>query len=91
MCLAGLPVLNGIAPTVEAVTESLINMTPLKPSPEEVRQTRRSLQNVHHRLRCFSCRKRSDFVGGLRCNSGVSMVACTKPPKKNGVHARGFF
>lgn len=39
MCLAGLPVLNGIAPTVEALTESLINMTPLKPSPEEVRQS----------------------------------------------------
>lgn len=38
MCLSGLPVLNGIAPTVEAITESLINMTPLKPSPEEVRQ-----------------------------------------------------
>ncbi|CAM9558323.1 unnamed protein product, partial [Hapterophycus canaliculatus] len=35
MCLAGLPVLNGIAPSVEAMTESLINMTPLKPSPEE--------------------------------------------------------
>ncbi|CAM9744666.1 unnamed protein product [Ectocarpus fasciculatus] len=33
--LAGLPVLNGIAPTVEAMAESLINMTPLKPSPEE--------------------------------------------------------
>ncbi|CAB1103790.1 unnamed protein product [Ectocarpus sp. CCAP 1310/34] len=35
MFLAGLPVLNGIAPTVEAMAESLINMTPLKPSPEE--------------------------------------------------------
>eukprot|EP00752_Nemacystus_decipiens_P009118 g8142.t1 len=35
MYLAGLPVLSGVAPTVEAVTESLINMTPLKPSPEE--------------------------------------------------------
>lgn len=34
--LAGLPVLNGIAPTVESVAESIINMTPLKPSPEEV-------------------------------------------------------
>ncbi|CAN0518076.1 unnamed protein product, partial [Ectocarpus sp. 12 AP-2014] len=33
--LAGLPVLNGIAPTVEAMAESLINITPLKPSPEE--------------------------------------------------------
>ncbi len=39
MCLAGLPVLKEIAPTVESMTESLINMTPLKPSPEEVRQT----------------------------------------------------
>ncbi|CBN76974.1 expressed unknown protein [Ectocarpus siliculosus] len=36
--LAGLPVLNGIAPTVEAMAESLINMTPLKPSPEEAEQ-----------------------------------------------------
>ncbi len=34
--LAGLPVLKNIAPTVESVTESVINMTPLKPSPEEV-------------------------------------------------------
>lgn len=35
--LAGLPVLSSMAPVVESVTESLINMTPLKPSPEEVR------------------------------------------------------
>ena len=41
MCLAGWPVLSGIAPTVEALTESLINMTPLKPSPEEVRERER--------------------------------------------------
>lgn len=34
--LAGLPVLKALAPTVENVAESLINMTPLKPSPEEV-------------------------------------------------------
>lgn len=34
--LAGLPVLKSIAPTIESAAESLINMTPLKPSPEEV-------------------------------------------------------
>lgn len=34
--LAGLPVLSSIAPILESATESIINMTPLKPSPEEV-------------------------------------------------------
>ncbi|CAN0161807.1 unnamed protein product, partial [Discosporangium mesarthrocarpum] len=33
--LAGLPVLNTLAPTVEKMAETIIGMTPLKPSPEE--------------------------------------------------------
>lgn len=66
MCLAGWPVLSGIAPTVEALTESLINMTPLKPSPEEVRgrEAKRACWRVAVAPRwLFLVNKRCSFVG----------------------------